>query len=181
MKKKFAIVSILGILLFVGGLARATVNSNSVVIDNMEYYVQTDKSTYNLGENVEILFRISNLSNEERRFVSLFPIWDIAVEQQQNRIWNRSWDKAHPDGPIHMTFAPNETKELSGIWPQIDLHGSVYIEDHTQVPPGSYTISGFFQPTQTSSAVNVIITPEPCSMILFSTGLLLYHRFKKKH
>jgi hypothetical protein len=180
MKKKFAIVSILEILLFIGGLAQATVNSNTVVVDNIEYYVQTDKSAYNLGENVEILFRLTNLTSEEQRFVSLFPIGDIVVKQGQNRVWKWSWDKVHSDGPIHLIFAPNETIELSGIWPQIDLHGSVDIEDHTQVSPGSYTISGFFQPTQTSTAVNVIIIPEPCSMILFSTGLLLYHCFNKR-
>lgn len=43
--------------------------------------------------------------------------------------------KIHPMGPIFLTLQPDESIELNGTWSQIDLNGSVEIEDHTQVPP----------------------------------------------
>lgn len=51
------------VTLALAGCARATlVNSNSVVEDGVEYYIQTDKSVYDLGENVQILYRVTNVS-----------------------------------------------------------------------------------------------------------------------
>ena len=42
------------------------VNSNSIIKDNIEYYIQTDKSVYKLGEKVEMLYRVTNKRGEER-------------------------------------------------------------------------------------------------------------------
>ncbi len=47
------------------------VNSNSIVEDDIEYYMQTDKDVYDLGENVEMLYRVTNLGSEDVSFT--FP------------------------------------------------------------------------------------------------------------
>jgi hypothetical protein len=50
------------IVLSCAGMAGATlVNSNSIVQDDIEYYIQTNKAVYDLGENVEMLYRVTNL------------------------------------------------------------------------------------------------------------------------
>ncbi len=36
------------------------VGSNFVVQDGIEYYMQTDKSVYDLGEDVEMSYRVTN-------------------------------------------------------------------------------------------------------------------------
>ncbi len=41
------------------------IDSNSIVQDDIEYYMQTNKSVYDLGEDVELLYRVTNLGNDE--------------------------------------------------------------------------------------------------------------------
>ena len=89
---KKTIITIL-IVLCTAAISEATlVNSNSIVQDGIEYYIQTDKAVYDLGENVEILYRVTNLSDEAVMFVfayqqqCFFEIWD-----DETRIWG--WPK----------------------------------------------------------------------------------------
>ncbi|MCX5637494.1 MAG: hypothetical protein NTX52_07355 [Planctomycetota bacterium] len=52
---KTKIMGIVTVVLVLGTvrLAKATlVNSNSIIEDGIEYYIQTDKSVYELGEGV---------------------------------------------------------------------------------------------------------------------------------
>ena len=144
-----------------GRLRRRRVNSNSIVEDGIEYYIQTDKAVYNLGEDVDFLYRVTNLRDEEWRIEWGFPIFDVIAEEKDgenfNEIWHWSWDKIHHFGGIVVILGPQESTELNEIWPQIDLNGSVEPEDHTQVPPGRYRISGVFSPTDSSIAVDITI------------------------
>ena len=173
-------------LCFCTSMARATlVNPNSIIQDGIEYYFQTDKSVYDLGENVEMLYRVTNLRDEEWRVDGFFPIMDITVAAREgevfNEIWNWSWDKVHPMGPVVFRLQPGESAEISGIWPRIDLNGSVEIEDHTQVPLGIYRTIGVFYPTHSSIAVDVTIIPEPATSALLGMGFArLLVRSKKR-
>jgi hypothetical protein len=161
----------------------APVNWNAVEVDDIEYYIQTDKSVYNLGEDVEFLYRITNLSDEEWRIEGLHPIFDVIAEEKNgesfNEIWNWSWDQIYPAGPAIFTLGPYESIELNEIWPQIDLNGSVEIEDHTQVPPGLFRIAGVCYPTDVSVPVDITIIPEPSSLAIFLTGLSILITKKK--
>jgi hypothetical protein len=187
MKTSIITIALAVMLLGIAPIAMAVLNSNSVIEDDIEYYVQTDKSIYDLGENVELLYRVTNLRGEEWRFTYFFPIADVIVAAKEgevfNEIWNWSWDKPHSTGPILFQLGPGESAELNGIWPQIDLNGSVEIEDHTQVPLGMYKMTGVFYPTDSHIAVDITIVPEPTTAALLGIGFagLLTRCKKRRH
>ena len=157
--------------------ARAEIVSNSLIVDDIEYYIQADDSIYDLGEDIESLFRVTNLGDETVSIGTSYPIIDIIVSEKEgevfNEIWNWSWDQIYPPGPVLFELDPDEFIELGGTWPQIDLHGSVEIEDHTQVPPGIYRVSGYLTPTDTNVVVDITIVPEPTTVLLFGLGGLI--------
>jgi len=67
------------VVLALAGCANATlrttlVDSNSIVEYGIEYYIQTDKSVYNLGESVEMLYRVTNVTDGNVKIgCALFP------------------------------------------------------------------------------------------------------------
>ncbi len=164
-------------------VAKAGMITNSIVVDEIEYYLQVDKATYSLGEDVDFLFRVTNLGDEVLRIGTSYPIMDIIVYEKEgelyNQIWNWSWDKIFPTGPVIFELQPNQSVELNDVWGQIDLNNSTNPEDHTLVSPGSFRISGFLNPTDTNVALDIVIIPEPTSFLIFLTGGILYLR--KKH
>lgn len=185
MKRGIIPVIIFVLVLYVLPAKATLVDSNSIIRDGIEYCIETDKFVYDLGENVEMLYRVTNLRDEEWRVDGFFPIMDITVAAREgevfNEIWNWSWDKVHPMGPVVFRLQPGESAEISEIWTQIDLNGSVEIEDHTQVPPGIYRTIGVFYPTHSSIAVDVTIIPEPATSALLGMGFArLLVRSKKR-
>jgi len=92
-KKRMKRVVCAGIVtLALAGCAKANlVDSNSIVQDGIKYYLQTDKAVYSLGENVEILYRITNLRDEEWRFSAVRPIMDILVATREGENFNEIW------------------------------------------------------------------------------------------
>lgn len=164
-------------LMLVSSLADAAIVSNSLVVDDIEYYIQTDNSVYNLGEDVEILFRVTNLGETTLSISTMYPVMDIIVSEKvgevYNEIWNWSWDKIFPMGTTTFLLQPGESTEINGSWPQIDLNDSVEILDHTPVPAGTYGVSGYLSPTDTSVAMDITIVPEPCSILILGLGCIL--------
>jgi|GEM_PF-1925087 len=177
------------------GCAKATlVDSNSIVRDGIEYYIQTNKSVYNLGENVEILYRITNLADEEWWVRGLAPVQDIVVAAKEgedfNEIWKWGWYNVPIAGPGVLSLQPNESAEISDIWPQIDWMETWELEDDAQVPPGTYRITGVLdgyrawpEPPMgihTSVSVDITIIPEPSSLVLFVVGLAVLNSVNRR-
>ena len=155
--------------------AKATlVNSNSVFQDGIEYYIQTNKSVYDLGEDVEILYRITNLGDEELYVQGLGSVQDFVVAQEEGQdfkeIWMWGTFNVPIPGPTVLSLQPNESAELSDIWPQLDWMEPWDLEDDVQVPPGRYRISGVVNRVEMVN-VDINIIPEPSSLILFVVGL----------
>jgi len=173
--KKIAFAGIVGLVLV--GCAKATlVDSNSIVVDDIEYYIETNKALYDLGEDVEILYRITNLRDEKWQVLDTAPLWMIFVAPEEAEWFDAIWKlfDPSPPGPGGLTLQPNESAEISVIWPQIDMQGTLYEPgDDTQVPPGIYRITGRLKPTDTNVAVDITVMPEPSSLILFVAGLAI--------
>ena len=180
MKTRF--ISTLAIVLLLVSVSKAELVTNSIVVDGIEYFIQADKDTYSLGENVDVLFKVTNLGNEVLRIDTSYPIMDIIIYEKVgdvfNEIWNWSWDQIYPHGPVIFELDPDEFVELNGIWPQIDLNDSLNPQDHTQVPPGPFRVSGYLNPTDTDVAIDVNIIPEPATIFLLCLGGMFMRGFK---
>jgi len=175
-----------GILVFaLAGCAKAAlVDSNSIIEDGIEYYIQMDKSVYNLGEDVEILYRITNLRTEVWEVLAFPPLRDILVAERKgqdfNEIWTLSWFRNYPPGPRVLRLYPSESSEMNVIWPQIDAQGTRDPIDDISIAPGIYRIRGILYPTDVSIAVDITIVPEPGSLILFVVGLSIANYINRR-
>lgn len=117
----------------------ALVNSNSKVEDGIEYYIQTDKSVYKLGEQVQMLYRVTNLRDEDVTFsFPHFPVWNFWVEKDGEYIYRavNGWFEEVTE----FTLSPGETKQCPypdgpSIWNMRDREGNL-------VTPGEYHIIG---------------------------------------
>jgi hypothetical protein len=191
MKTKIkCIFSVLFLILGMPLVARATlVDSNSIIRDGIEYYIQTDKSVYDLGEDVEILFRITNLRDEQWDVIALGPVKDISIvgktDEISYEIWRWSWLNPPPPGPMVLRLEAGESKEFHKTWAQIDAKGTWDLGDDTPVPPGTYWISGIVQghggydpPKRIDEivSINITIVPEPSAVAFFGFSLsILFH------
>ncbi len=146
-----------------GRLRGGLVNSNSIVVDDVEYYIQTDKAVYNLGENVQMLYRVTNLGDEDVTFSSLpLPEWNFWVEKHGENIWravNVWWAVI-----TEFTLSPGESKEFPAlsfpyVWNMRDDENNLVNVGKYNVIGGLYAGSGLWDFTRIS--VGIKIVPEP--------------------
>jgi hypothetical protein len=137
-----------------------SVNSNSIVEDGIEYYVQTDKAVYVLGEDVEMLYRVTNLRDEEVTFSVLpSPPWNFWVRVDGNDIFravNGWWGV-----PTEFTLGPDECKEfpdstLPYAWDMRDKNGNIVNAGEYLVIGGLYSGSGLYDYTKVGVPIKII-------------------------
>ena len=171
--KKLACVCIS--ILFMTVSAKAVlVDSNSIIEDGIEYYIQTDKAVYDLGGNVEILYRVTNLRDDNAHFTfSYGPLdntCDWMVDQDELRIWDNL------DRPVifvgtSFTLHPSESYEYTHTWDMTYRNGD-------NILPGNYTITGVLGYPSSHEryipvSVQIEIIPEPATILLFGLGVVL--------
>jgi hypothetical protein len=171
-------------LIFWLATAKATlVNSSTTIQDGIEYYIQTDKAVYDLGQEVEIRYRITNLTDQQWQVGGVTPGWMIFVAPKGAEWFDGIWEWAEPGppGPTGLRLQPNEFMEISEMWPQINMQGTPHEPgDDIQIPPGIYRITACLKLTDTNVAVDVTIVPEPTSMALFLAGMSIFIAFDRK-
>ena len=173
-----------------GGKANTVpVNSNSIVKDGIEYYMQTDKSDYDLGENVQMLYRVTNLRDVSVNLGTLLPDppdnYDLRIMQGDDQVW---W---YPYTAITLVIRdfilqPLETKEFQTTWDMMNDNGTPFKEyDDFFVSPGSYNVVGEaalsfgYERVPVSVAIEAI--PEPATFMMLGIGLVsLLTRKRKK-
>ena len=118
------------------------VNSNSILKDGIKYYMQTDKSIYHQGENVDMLYRVTNLRDEQ----VAFHFYDrmqcyFLVTSSGAPIWFAP--KAGFPALSSFVLHPNGSKEYTETWNMIDENGTPWIpSDDFLALPGTYDVTG---------------------------------------
>ena len=166
--------------------AKATlVNSNSIIVDDIEYYTHTNKSVYDLGESVDILHRVTNLRDEPLTFVfgyqqqCHFEVWDT-----ETRIW--WWPKHFSPAFSSFTLQPGEFKEFLKDWDMMNDNGTFGTDDDFMVGPGIYYASGQVWGSTSdgiipeSVSVSIEIIPEPSTLGLLGMGLIAVLSYRKR-
>lgn len=163
-------------------IAMATPDSNSIIVDGIEYYIQTDKPVYNLGENVEMLYRVTNLGDESVTFsFGWDPVYQFWVEQDEEEIWRAIGTRL----PIvlNLTLNPGEFREFPDsflppnfAWNMRDNGGNLVDLGNYNMIGGLYDSLGNYDYTKV--AVSIEIIPEPASFLLLALGGFIF-RAKK--
>jgi hypothetical protein len=163
---KIIILLLLVIIMLAASETCATpANSNSMIHDDIEYYIQTNKSVYILGESVEMLYRVTNLGDEDVTFwFPHTPVWNFWVEKDGENIW-RAVNRWY--GLItEFTLSPGEPKEfpdisLPYIWNMRDSENNLVDAGKYNVIGGLYDGSEHYDYTKVAVLIKII--PEPLS------------------
>ena len=157
-----------------------TPNSNSIVQDGIEYYIQTDKAVYNLGENVEILYSVTNLT-ENPISLGEGPPWtdcyhSIVKDGAENEVWHWTLEQTTVL-PMVFGVVAYSSRECERLWNMMNYNGTwLYEPDDFPVPPGLYTVTGELwldEPYQiVPVSVSIEIIPEPATVLLLALGSL---------
>ena len=185
--KSLVYAALIGLALATGAreakATTVTIDSNSILQDSIEYYIQTDKSVYDLGEYVETLYRVTNWGTEDVTIpCSQSPEFNLLVQKDGEAIWARfHWFAAYSPG---VDLLAGESIEMPYNWDMKD--------DNTNlVEPGTYNVVGvmYNQPwnyynggnyTVTEVAVPITIVPEPGSLALLGVGFASLLAYSKK-
>jgi hypothetical protein len=168
MKTKTVVMAAAVILVGVCQAHATLVDSNSIVQDGIEYYMEIDRSLYNLGEDVEMLYRVTNLGGQDVTFdFPHSPEWNFWAEKDGQHVWravNGWWTF-----PTAFTLIPGESKEFPHTWDMRDDTGTLVNVGEYNVIGGLYAGTGEYDFTRVG--VGIQIVPEPTSMVLFTIGL----------
>ncbi|MHC5073520.1 MAG: PEP-CTERM sorting domain-containing protein [Planctomycetota bacterium] len=170
-KIKFIISCITVILIILGQANGTLVNSNSIVVDEIEYYMQTDKAVYDLGEEVDMLYRVTNLGAEEVTFHFTDLVTHYFTAKYDG---NLIWDAPKVGLPAESEFVlqQNEYVKYYESWDMFDNLGLL-------ITPDNYEITGSFHPVlliekdrYVPVSVFINVVPEPTTLLFFGLGAL---------
>lgn len=196
--KKGHCVAIIALVMLVGAKeSRANlvpISASYLGQEGIEYYIQTNKAVYDVGEDVEMLFRVTNMRDEDVRIYGGWPMRDIIVEEKEGNnlrvLWQWWWFKIGPGMPVGIDLEPGESSKISGSWPQTDWNETPEIEDDFQVLPGTYRVSGIlkgrigdfenFEYLDSRISLDITIVPEPATIFTLVFGIYGLRHLKRK-
>ena len=154
--KKLVYAGIVASILLAGaaGKARSAPDSNSIVVDDIELYVETDKSFYYLGENVEMLYRLTKLGMPPATIPCYqYPPLNLVVRKDGKTVWMKQQFWLFIIGD--MRLFPRIPVEITSCWDMNDFND-------VPVEPGIYDVLGvIYGGGIPYVGVQITILPEP--------------------
>jgi hypothetical protein len=186
------IISALALMAMVAlpGRAGATlVNSNSIIKDNIEYYMQTDEPVYQLGDTVEMLYSATNLGPEEVTigWVAADPLahYTFAVMQGDAQIWRYNY-LTMVLGFEPFTLVPYQSRSFQTTWNLMHNNSTPWnLDDDFPVSPGTYTAIGeldlvpSLKCNRVPVSVCIQVVPEPATIFLLALPALVILRSRR--
>jgi hypothetical protein len=182
---------LIALVAFPGQAGATLVNSNSIIEDNIEYYMQTDKSVYNLGETVDMFYSATNLGPENITigWVAADPLahYKFAVMQGDARIWRYNY-LATVFAFEPFKLGPYQSRSFQTTWNLMHNNGTPWnLNDDFPVSPGSYSAVGelnlvpFFTCKRVPVSVSIQVVPEPATVFLLAFPALVLLRKRRPH
>ncbi|MHC4132358.1 MAG: PEP-CTERM sorting domain-containing protein [Planctomycetota bacterium] len=182
-------IIIASVILGISTISKANlVNSNSIIQDGVEYYIQTDKAVYDLGvdEDVDIFYSVTNLTDQSISlgWVIVDPpaYYDFRVKQGTDQIWKYPYMSVVPT-TIQFILDPWETKEFQTVWNMMNDNGTPWLtDDDFHVNPGMYDVIGeldLVHGERVPVSVSIEVVPEPSTIGLLGLGVFALRKRKK--
>lgn len=165
------------VLLTIGGVFSLTtsclfqtdkLNRAIVKEGGVEYSLETDKSSYSLGEPVRIVYRITNKTTRVLELGSVpdcdYCTHQVSITQNSKDIW-QNCRVIPPCGWREFRLNPNESWEYSVDWNMVNDRQTLEPEDDVLIDPGVYHLKGelysFGDQKRIPVSVTVRITRSP--------------------
>lgn len=133
------------------------VNSNSVVRDGIESFMGTDRGIYMLGEDVRMLFGLTNLMDNDVTLTAPHSTpFDLWVQEDGQNICTVL--EGFLTVIVELDLAPGETAGVSGNW---DMRYKIWGDPRSDqlVGAGPYDVVGGYSGTAHQASVPIIILP----------------------
>ncbi|UCF44114.1 MAG: hypothetical protein JSV99_04115 [Planctomycetota bacterium] len=186
------ITSALVLILLVALPTRAAatlLNSNSIIEDNIEYYMQTDKFVYHHGEIVDMFYSATNLGPDDVTigWVAADPLahYTFKVMQGNAQIWRYNYIT-----PVlafePFTLGPYQSRAFQTAWNLMHNNGTPWNpDDDFPVSPGTYSAIGelnlvpFLKCDRVPVSVCLQVIPEPATIFLLALPALVLLRTRR--
>ena len=141
----------------------------SKVVDEIEYYLELDKSVYEQGENVEMLYRVTNLKEQDVTFLFSSTLQrNFWVDKNGTNIWRAS--HLGYTIPTEFTLASGENKKFTYTWDMKINQNELLDIGNYMALGGLYDFPGEYDFTKVG--VDIEIVPEPLSVTIVLFGFI---------
>jgi hypothetical protein len=133
-------------------------NSSSVEENGIEYYLATDKSSYYLGEDVSIRYRVTNKTDEVRELGTVinceYCMRQLQITLNGEDIW-RTCRVPPPCGHKVFQLNPREFWEYTEAWNMANDNGTLEPEDDFPIGQGKYKVTGGLSLSEESVKISI--------------------------